>query len=73
MTHEQHINHKRALRPCLYAAYDWIATAGEWDEALANPESYAVAAAANAIENEQADVTECDLLEVIYWRRANEE
>jgi len=72
MTHEQHVNHKRLIPPHLFSAYDWVASAGEWDEAMAEPESYAASAAANAIENEQGDVTECDLLEVIYWRKANE-
>ncbi len=36
----------------LYAAHDWISSAGEWSEALANPEQYAVDAARNAEQNE---------------------
>lgn len=68
MTHEQHREQVRDLPRHLYQAYDWISAAGEWHEATQDPEQYARDAAANAIECEQADVTECDLLEVIYWR-----
>ena len=68
MTHEQHIEHIRDLPSHLYAAHQWISAAGEWSDATLDPEQYARDAAANALENEQYDVSECDLLEVIYWR-----
>ena len=61
-------NHSK-LPESLYAAHQWISAAGEWNEAAANPAEYASAAAANAIENEQYDVSESDLLEVIEWHK----
>ena len=54
----------------LYAAYEWISSAGEWDEAVAEPDKYAREAAENAVENEQYDVTNSDLLEVITWHQS---
>lgn len=51
----------------LYAAHQWISAAGEWNEAAASPKQYAKEAYENAVENEQFDVTESDLLEVIEW------
>lgn len=51
----------------LIAAYEWIDSAGEWDEALADPE-YAYGAARNAAEND-VDVTETDLDRAIEWYR----
>jgi hypothetical protein len=62
-------NHK-ALPENLYAAHQWISAAGEWNEAVADPEKYASEAAANAAENEQFDVHESDLLSVIAWHKA---
>ena len=58
---------KPELPKHLYAAHRWISAAGEWSEAKANPKQYARGAAANAVENEQYDVSESDLLEVIEW------
>jgi hypothetical protein len=62
-------NHK-ALPENLYAAHQWISAAGEWNEAVADPEKYASEAAANAAENEQFDVSESDLLSVIAWHKS---
>ncbi len=59
----------------LHAAYDWIASAGEWGEALAAPEKYAAEAAANWQQNRDAggaEVTESDLLAAIEWHRRHE-
>lgn len=56
----------------LFAAYEWIQSAGEWDEALAEPTKYAAEAAENARQNDVTDVTETDLLSVIEWFRKNE-
>lgn len=58
-----------ALPENLYAAHNWITAAGEWDDALASPETYAKEAAANAIAHDVTDVTETNLLSVITWRR----
>jgi hypothetical protein len=63
-------NSTKPLPAHLHAAFDWIDSAGEWDEALAGPAVYAAEAFANAVEHDQADVTEADLLEVIRWRDA---
>ena len=57
-----------ALPEQLHAAYDWIDSAGEWDEALADP-NYAREAAENAAQHGQHDVTESDLDDVIEWYR----
>lgn len=54
----------------LHAAYDWIDCAGEWDEALSDPD-YPADAAVNALEYNQSDVTEEDLYAVIEWYRDN--
>lgn len=59
-----------ALPGHLIAAYDWIDNAGEWTEALANPEKYASAASLRAVATETTWVTRTDLLEVIAWKRA---
>ena len=58
-----------ALSDDLYAAHNWITAAGEWDDALASPETYAKEAAANAVAHDVTDVTESDLLSVINLRR----
>jgi hypothetical protein len=58
-----------SLPESLYAAHQWISSAGEWNEAVENPERYAADAARNAVENEQFDVTESDLLDVIEWHK----
>jgi hypothetical protein len=63
------INHN-ALPESLYAAHQWISAAGEWNEAVAEPKKYAREAAENAVENEQLDVTESDLLAVIEWHKS---
>ena len=55
----------------LFAAHCWISAGGEWDEAVENPKQYSYAAFLNAINNEQFDVFEEDLLEVIEWYRKN--
>lgn len=54
----------------LHAAYDWIDCAGEWTEALSDPD-YPSDAYANALEHDQTDVTEADLYAVIEWYRGN--
>ncbi len=54
----------------LYAAHQWISAAGEWNEAVEEPAKYAADAAANALDNEQPDVTESELLEVIKWHKS---
>ena len=59
---------KSELPEYLYAAYEWINCAGEWDEALADPK-YAKQAYKNAIEHDVRDVTESDLADVIAWCR----
>jgi len=51
------------------AAYDWIDSAGEWDEALADPDTYAAAAACNAEQHDVTDVTEAALVGAIEWYR----
>jgi len=66
---ERMINHN-TLPENLYADHQWICAAGEWDEAIAEPEKYAAEAAANAVENEQFDVTESGLLAVIEWHKS---
>lgn len=58
---------KPELPKHLFAAHQWISAAGEWSEAKASPAQYAKDAAENAVENEQYDVSESDLLEVIEW------
>ena len=55
------------LSPRLHDAYEWIASAGEWEDALSSPEQYASDAAANAAEHGHSDITESDLLDVIEW------
>jgi hypothetical protein len=54
----------------LHAAYDWIDSAGEWDQAISNPAQYAREAAANAAEHDESDVTESDLLDAIAFEAA---
>jgi len=61
---------KTALPESLYAAHQWISAAGEWDDAVAEPEKYAAEAAANAVENNERDVSESDLLDVIAWYKS---
>jgi len=63
---------KAELPEHLYAAHRWISASGEWSEAKQSPAEYAKKAAENAVENEQYDVTESDLLEVIEWSRRHE-
>ncbi len=48
----------------LHAAYEWIDSAGEWDDAVTDP-SYAMGAYSNAVDNDVVDVTVDDLHEVI--------
>lgn len=60
---------KTKLPADLYAAYEWIESAGEWTEALESPAAYAASAANNAHEHNVADVNESDLLEAIEWKR----
>lgn len=55
----------------LHAAYEWIDSAGEWDEALLNPSEYAEVAATSAEMHEHHEVTEGDLLSAIAWYRDN--
>lgn len=61
---------KRKLPEHLYAAFNWIDTAGEWDEAMSDPR-YAADAARNHAEHypNDTDVTEDLLTEVIEWHR----
>jgi hypothetical protein len=56
----------------LHTAYEWIESAGEWREALAEPASYAKAAAKNWREHREpgdTEVTESDLWDAIEWQR----
>jgi hypothetical protein len=59
---------KSQLPEHLHAAYDWIDSAGEWTEALSDP-SYAAGAYANAVEQNQSDVTQSDIEDAIEWFR----
>jgi len=59
----------RHLPDALKPAYEWIDAAGEWYEAVQNPEEYARGAYANAVRCEQTDVFESDLVDVIEWYR----
>ena len=61
------IRRNDTLPAYLHSAYNWIASAGEWDEAVKTPEQYAHTAYLNAVENEQFDVLEDDLVDVITW------
>jgi hypothetical protein len=58
----------RRLPEHLYAAFNWIDSAGEWEQAMSDGD-YARAAYHNALENDVTDVTEADLQEVIEWHR----
>lgn len=49
----------------LFAAFDWIDAAGEWDQAFADPAGYALAATDNARSNDVFDVDASDLTEII--------
>jgi len=59
---------KNELPEHLFAAYNWIETAGEWAEAIEQPHKYAPAALRNARRNEVLDIELSDLLEVIAWK-----
>jgi hypothetical protein len=59
---------KAQLPQHLHAAYDWIDSAGEWTEALSDP-GYAAGAYANAVEQNQSDVTQSDIEDAIEWFR----
>lgn len=65
------LSNHNALPEHLYAAHQWISSAGEWNEAVAEPAKYAAEAHANAVENDQLDVSETDLLEAIEWHKCN--
>jgi hypothetical protein len=58
---------RRPLPDHLHAAWNWIDSAGEWEEALKSPKSYARAAYKNAVQHGTTDVTVSDLIEVIEW------
>ena len=61
---------RSALPGHLHAAHEWIASAGEWTEAVGAPAKYAKAAAKNFRENPSgAVVTESDLRGVIAWKK----
>jgi len=55
----------------LHTAFNWIDSAGEWQEALAAPSTYAFAAAANARRQGERAVTRHDLIETIEWVQAH--
>jgi hypothetical protein len=59
------------LEERLHAAWNWIDSAGEWEESLADPDAYAAEAANNWRDNGSGDeVTVSDLLAVILWEQA---
>jgi hypothetical protein len=60
---------RKPLPEHLHAAWEWIDSAGEWGDAIANPETYARDAYANHQEHCDDDpgVTEDLLIEVIAW------
>jgi hypothetical protein len=79
--YERHMGHPRRARSGvgetarstrlpehLYAAFDWIDAAGEWEEAMRAPTTYARAAAANARKHGER-IGQSDLFEVIEWVR----
>ena len=59
----------RPLPQRLHAAWDWIDSAGEWDDAIAAPSAYAGRAARNA-KNHDHDISKEELLEAIEWEAA---
>lgn len=61
---------RKQLPERLYAAWEWIDSAGEWPLALTTGREYAKAAHANAVQHGQTDVTEVDIIEAIEWERS---
>lgn len=59
----------RALPEHLHDAYEWIESAGDWDEAMTDP-TYPEQAARNAREQGETNIHVDDLINAIEWQVA---